>query len=184
MEDLRSIPVVPLKFLFDSVLPPLPDALNFKKLQVDLHSKKLVRENGWRGFKSPPKDSKGHESRVFRPLVKMFNEIVVEVVSQDKTSSPALRMQRSPDSAPFSKRVNSSKPDGFLELLERKSVDNDVGTSNWEDIPVSMEFKKFESAADVHDVGLMLVHLCLLIILCAFPESSQDHLEPTPHDAK
>jgi hypothetical protein len=161
MEDLRSIPVVPLKFLFDHVLPPLPSTLDLHKLQASLRSENVAQENGWRGFEIPPKGSEKQESVVFQPLVRVFND-VLKLAKRDKTLSPVLRMRHSPNSAPFSKRANSSKPDGFLELLERKSVDTEVGKSNWEDIPVSMEFKKSDSDAENHDVSLVFVCLDLL----------------------
>jgi hypothetical protein len=161
MEDLRSIPVVPLKFLFDHVLPPLPSTLELRRLQASLRSENVARENGWRGFETPPKGSEGQESVVFQPLVRVFND-VLRLAKPDNNLSPVLQMRHTPHSAPFSKRANSSRPDGFLELLERKSVDTEVGKSNWEDIPVSMEFKKSDSDAESHDVCLVFVCLDLL----------------------
>jgi hypothetical protein len=51
---------------------------------------------------------------------------------------------------------------------------------------VSIGFKKFDSDADMQDVGLMFVLLELLhsYIRCTSLESSQDHLELTPYDAQ
>jgi hypothetical protein len=161
MQDLRSVPVVTPEFLFSNVLPSIPSSVDLGKLKVKLRSENVVRKTGWRGFETPPIDSTKHESLVFKPLIGVFDD-VLKSVSPDKTLSAVFRMQHSPDSAPFSKRASSSKPDGFLELLQRKSVDTGVGKSNWEDIPVSMEFKKSDSDRDTHDVSPMFVYLALL----------------------
>jgi hypothetical protein len=152
-----TVSVVKPDFLFDKVLPHLPPNLDFEKLQLDLRSNNVVQENGWRGFKASPEDldsqgHHGHKCCVFRPLVNLFNDIV-RLASDDNRLLPVLRIQHTPNPTPFSKRTHSSKPDGFLELLERKSVDTEVGTSNWEDIPVSIEFKKIDSDEDKQDVG-------------------------------
>jgi hypothetical protein len=72
---------------------------------------------------------------------------------------------------------------GFLELLERRITNTIVGKSDWGDIPVSIEFQKFD--ADMYDVGLMLlISSCCTHIRCTSLESSQDHLELTPYDAQ
>ena len=184
MQDLRSVPLITLEFLFDNVLPPIPSSVDLKTLKRKLRSENLVRENGWRGFETPPKDSKDIESMAFSPFVQVFDDVLKSVL-QDKTLSAVLQMKHCPDSAPLSQRANSSRPDGFLELLDRNSVDTDVEKSNWEDIPVSMEFKKSNSDKDQHDVRLMLAYLDPLThIRCPVLESSQDHLELTPYDAQ
>ena len=161
MQDLRSVPVVRLEFLFSNILPPIPPTVDLDKLKVNLCSEDVVRKYGWRGFETPPNGSQKYERIVFQPLVGVVND-VLKSVSRDSTLSAVLRMHYSPDSAPFSKRANSSRPDGFLELLERKSVDTEIGKSNWEDIPVSMEFKKYDSNKDKNDVSLMFVYLDML----------------------
>ena len=182
MQDFHSVPVVPPGFLFNSVLPPVPPTVNLDNLKVNLRSENVVRKHGWRGFETPPNDSQKYERFVFQPLVGVFND-VSKSVSRDKTLSAVLRMQHNPDSPPLSNRVNSSRPNGFLELLERKSVDTEVGKSNWEDIPVSMEFKKSDSNKNKHDVSLMFVYPDMLYSYSML-ESSKDHLELTPYDAQ
>ena len=161
MEDLRAIPVVSLKFLFDHVLPPLPSTLELHKLHASLRSENVVQENGWLGFETPPTESQKREDLIFEPLISVF-DAMLELVKRDKTLSPVLKMRHTPNSAPFSKRANGSRPDGFLELLERKSVDTEIGKSNWEDIPVSMEFKKSDSYGEKCDVSPMFICLDLL----------------------
>jgi hypothetical protein len=161
MQGLSSVPVVAPEFLFDKVLPPLPPTLDLDKLQLTLRSENVIQKYGLRGFKISPKDStghRGHESRVFRPLVNLFNDIV-KFASEDNILSPVLRMQHTSNPMPLSERTGNSQPDGVLELLERESVNTDVGKSNWGDIPVAIELTKFDSDADMCDVGLMLVYL-------------------------
>jgi hypothetical protein len=165
MQDLRSVPVVPTEFLFSHVLPPVPPTVDLENLKANLRSKNVVRKIGWRGFETPPNNSKNKDSLVFQPLVGVFNN-VLESVPRDETLSAVLQMKLGPDSAPFSKRTNKSRPDAFLELLKRKSVDADVRQSNWEDISVSMEFKKSDSDRDKHDVSQLFVYLCLLYSFC------------------
>ena len=165
MQDLRSVPVVPIKFLFSHVLPPVPPTVDLDKLKANLRSKNVVRKNGWRRFETPPNNSKKKGSLVFQPLVDVFND-VLESVPRDETLSAVLQMKLSPDSAPYSKRTNRSRPDAFLELLKRKSVDANVSKSHWEDISVSMEFKKSDSDRDKHDVSQLFVYLYLLYSFC------------------
>jgi hypothetical protein len=160
MHDLGSAAVITPDFLFDNVLPPIPSSVDLKRLHRELRSGDVIRKNGWRDFETQPKRSKRRESQAFSPLVKLFNDIV-ESVPKDHALSAVLKMTHSPDFAPLSKRANSSRPDGFLELLKPRSLNTDPGKSNWEDIPVSMEFKKSNSSRDVHDVRLTLAYLNL-----------------------
>ena len=163
MQDLRSVPVISHKFLFDNVLPPVPSSVNLQMLKEDLRSGDVVRNNGWRGFETQPKNSQQTESDTFSPLVQVFNDIVESVV-KDKTLSVVLKMNHSPNFAPLSRRANSSKPDGYLELVNRMSIDTDAEKTNWEDIPVSMEFKKSTSSKDTHDVRPTRLSRSILLI--------------------
>ena len=165
MLDLHSVPVVSLEFLFNNVLPPVPPTVDLEKLKANLLSKNVVRKNGWRGFETPPNNFRKKEGLVFQPFVRVFND-VLKSVSRDETLSAVLQMKHSPDPTPFSKRTNKSRPDAFLELLKRKSVNVDVRNANssWEDISVSMEFKKSDSHRDKHDVSgnVSFISTCLL----------------------
>ena len=64
----------------------------------------------------------------------LFNHIV-NSVSQGNSLLLRLRIHHTRNPTPLSMRTNNSSPDGFLELLQPKSVDTDVGKTHWEDIP-------------------------------------------------
>ena len=155
VQDLPSVPLIPHDFLFDKVLPPIPSSVDLEILKRDLRSEDVVRKNGWRGFETQPKNSTQTESEAFSPLVQVFNDVLKWV---KPALQPVLKMTHSSDFATLSKRANSSQPDGLLKL---RSVNTNPGKSNWEDIPVSMEFKKSNSIGNVHDVHLTLAHLNL-----------------------
>jgi hypothetical protein len=67
-----------------NVLPPIPSSVDLKTLKRKLRSENLVRDDGWRGFETPPKDSKDIESLVFSPLVQVLDDVLKSVL-QDKT---------------------------------------------------------------------------------------------------
>jgi hypothetical protein len=145
MEDLQLIRVVPVPFLLENVLPKLPESFNMERVTLSLQSADIIdRDGNWNGFPSPKK-AKCREEAAFLPLQKIYDGIVKAV-----GLNPVLAMKHNPNYSPLSERANTSRPDAILKLVKRKSLKG--AKDDWEDIPVSMEFKKKDTDKDIQDV--------------------------------
>jgi hypothetical protein len=155
MEDLHSIPVVSAASLLDSVLPSPPPSFDIGKVKLQLDIDGVTNQAGWAAFGDTPKNSSAHESVAFQPLQVVFDKIIECTSNLHSGLKKVLEMKHNPSRAPLSSRENASRPDSILELLLKLSVTECVeASSNWEDIPLSMEFKKGDSEKDRHDVGM------------------------------
>jgi hypothetical protein len=154
MEDLHSVPVVSLAFFLEKVLPSPPTSFDLEKVKKQLNTAGLTTGIGWKGFRTRPKSNKAHESTAFRGLQDVYDGVVKSTLNSHDGYEQVLQMKHNPNCAPLSKRVDMSRPDSFLELLRRLSVAvNEEDNSNWEDIPVSMEFKKGDGEKERCDVS-------------------------------
>jgi hypothetical protein len=153
MEDLHSVPIVSLAFFLEKVLPS-PASFDLEKVKKQLNTDGLTTGIGWKGFRTRPKSSKAEESTAFRALQDVYDGVVKSTLNSHDGYAQVLQMKYNPNRAPLSKRVDMSRPDSFLELLMRLSVAvNEKDNFNWEDIPVSMEFKKGDGEKERFDVS-------------------------------
>jgi hypothetical protein len=155
MQDLHDIPVVSLVFFLVYLLPSLPTSFDIEKVKTQLNTDGVTTGTGWKAFKQRPKNSKAVESAVFRALQDVYDGAANSTLKLHGECEQVLQMKHNPDNSPLSQRVDMSRPDSILELLRRLSVTVNKGNdSNWEDIPVSMEFKKGDGEKERFDVSV------------------------------
>ncbi|KAF9236556.1 hypothetical protein BU15DRAFT_49861 [Melanogaster broomeanus] len=143
LRDLQSVFIVDLSYFKAAVLPPFPDKADIKLIRSSLTSSKTLTPAGrWAAFDVDPKSAPRNEDAVFRGLGSVFEDIVKVV--QTSVGHPTLQLELNPSVAPQSERSNSSRPDGYLRLVKKKSVSStpDLRKDSWDDIAVSFEFKK------------------------------------------
>ncbi|KAI5993484.1 hypothetical protein EDD15DRAFT_2529981 [Pisolithus albus] len=151
LRDLRQIPSVSLDYFESRVLPPLPQGVDVTKIQESaVWSKKLQR---WAAFEKDPKNSGKSEDDAFKPLAQVFDAVVREARKTIGDRETTLKYGSRPAKSPISERSNSTRPDAYLLLREKKSIDDKTDTSNdsWNDIAVSFEFKKGTGEKDRED---------------------------------
>jgi hypothetical protein len=140
IEDLGSVPVVPVDFFLHSVLPPVNDDI-LLRIKKNLTRNKTIKNNKWSIFPKAPSLTRKNEFNAFRPLTTLFSRIV-------KANSPlvsSLDFVYKPNSAPISERNNASRPDAHLQLKQTRSLatgpTSAASQSHWEDIVVAIELK-------------------------------------------
>ena len=154
MEDLHDLPVVSLAFFLEYLLPSLPASFDIKKVKTQLNKDGVTTGKAWKAFKQRPKNSNDAESAVFRALKSVYDGVANSTLKSHNGYKQVLKMKYNPNKSPLSERVDMSRPDSILELLIKLSVANDEqDKSNWENIPVSMEFKKGDGEKDKSDVS-------------------------------
>ena len=142
IEDLGDIPLVSVEFFTSNVLPPIRDNI-LVNIKASLVAKKHIEENRWSGFPQSPKATGLVETQAFSAFPIMVDHIV-QTASTFIDSKPTLEFVYKPNEAPVSERNNATRPDGQLELKDKKSV-GEVSSSgeksHWEDIVLPCEFK-------------------------------------------
>ncbi|KAI5993502.1 hypothetical protein EDD15DRAFT_2529998 [Pisolithus albus] len=155
LRDLGEIPSVSLDYFESHALPPLPQGVDVTKIQESLRdaavwSKDLQR---WAVFTTNPKKSRKSEHDAFKPLSQVFNAVVREARKTIGDRKATLMYASRRTKSPASERSNSTRPDAYLLLREKKSIDDKTDTSNdsWNDIAVSFEFKKGTGEEDCEE---------------------------------
>ncbi|KAI5996896.1 hypothetical protein F5J12DRAFT_725499 [Pisolithus orientalis] len=153
---LGAIPQVPLEYFKSAALPPLRKQIDIGKIKTSLEGAEAwSRHSGWTAIKEP-KLSGVSEEETLEPLSKVFDAVVCEA-AKDLHTPATLRFVSRPTQSPHSDLPDSSLPDAYLLLLEKKSVDipgakkNSAKNSDhdsWYDIAVSFEFKKSDGTAE------------------------------------
>ncbi|KAI6154649.1 hypothetical protein BKA82DRAFT_1005590 [Pisolithus tinctorius] len=151
---------VSLDYFKSAALPPLHVQIGIAEIKTSLETTQVLsRDSGWTAFKKEPKVSGVSEEEVFRPLSKVFEAIVDEAGKVAHTSARLDFVSR-PAHSPHSDRSNSTRPDAYLLLVEKKSVGVQEAKKNeakgsdhdsWDDIAVSFEVKKSDEAAERED---------------------------------
>ncbi|KAI5994284.1 hypothetical protein F5J12DRAFT_962663 [Pisolithus orientalis] len=160
LNDLGAIPQVSLDYFKSAALPPLHAEIGIAEIKTSLEaSQVLSRDSGWTAFKKEPKVSGVSEEQAFGPLSAVFEAIVSEAGRVAHTSA-RLEFVSRPAHSPRSDRSNSTRPDAYLLLVEKKSVGVQEAKKNeaegsdhdsWDDIAVSFEFKKGDGTAERED---------------------------------
>jgi len=145
LRDLDHVAVVPLDYFNTAVLPPLHPRINIGEIESRLtNSRVLSMKSGrWAAFPRDPEKEASHEDTVFGGLCLVFDAIVQAAQGITGTASKLSFVQK-PATPPMSERTNTSRPDAYLLLVNKKSVGKYAKRSVhcWDDIAVSFEFKK------------------------------------------
>ncbi|KAI6111275.1 hypothetical protein F5141DRAFT_1046996 [Pisolithus sp. B1] len=153
LSDLGEIPSVSLEYFKSAALPPLRQQIDVTKLKESLQRDATVWSNTskrWAEFETDPKKSGKHKGETFKSLSKVFDAVVREA-SKTAGTPAKLRFASRPMEAPKSGRTNSTRPDAYLLLVDKKTVDVPEGKKahaseelpdSWDDIAVSFEFTK------------------------------------------
>ncbi|KAI5981469.1 hypothetical protein EDC04DRAFT_2916514 [Pisolithus marmoratus] len=152
LRDLGDIPSVSLDYFKSAALPPLHEQIDVGKIKESLQRDADVwsqASNQWAGFAKEPKDSELSEDMTFKPLSNVFDAVVRGAATAANTQAK-LRFVSRPSESPLSERSNATRPDAYLLLVKKKSIDaqvnkdhvKDSNINSWDDIVVSLEFKK------------------------------------------
>ncbi|KAI6016909.1 hypothetical protein BKA83DRAFT_4329447 [Pisolithus microcarpus] len=155
LRDLGEIPSVSLDYFESHALPPLPQGVDVTEIKESLRHAAVWSKGPrrWAVFKRNPKKSTKSEDEAFNPLSQVFDAVIHEARQTIGNRETTLIYASRPTKLPTSERSNSTRPDAFLLLREKKSIDDKTDTSNdsWNDIAVSFEFKKGTGEEDRKD---------------------------------
>ncbi|KAG1884539.1 hypothetical protein F4604DRAFT_1574269 [Suillus subluteus] len=145
LADLGRYLQVPFDCLVKYVgtMPSQQDLQRIRNNLTNTESKILTDDESglrWTDF-TPPAKSKGSEENVFKPLGRIISEILAEVPDR------GVSFLANPNGTPLSRRNNTSRPDGYLVLSDKKTKSK----MHWFDIPVPFEFKKEQDTESLRD---------------------------------
>ncbi|KAI6038241.1 hypothetical protein EDC04DRAFT_3113831 [Pisolithus marmoratus] len=132
LRDLGDIPSVSLDYFKSAALPPLCGQINIDKIKQSLQRDADIWSQAstqWVGFAKEPKDSEKSEDMTFRPLSNIFDAVVREA-SKVANTKTKLRFVSRPSESPLSERSNATRPDAYLLLVEKKSIDAQLNKKN------------------------------------------------------
>ncbi|KAI5993493.1 hypothetical protein EDD15DRAFT_2367230 [Pisolithus albus] len=163
LRDLGEIPSVSLDYFESHALPPLPQGVDVTKIKESLRDAAIWCEGSqrWAVFKRNPKRSRKREDNAFiNPLSLVFDAVVREARQTIGNRETTLMYASRPTKLRTSERSNSTRPDAYLLLREKKSIDDKTDTSNdsWNDIAVSFEFRKGTGEEDRKDKVISSLH--------------------------
>ncbi|KAH7904218.1 hypothetical protein BJ138DRAFT_1019438, partial [Hygrophoropsis aurantiaca] len=145
---------VPLDYFQEAFLPPLQ--ISADALKVSLTNEGVLNQVGrWTHFPNNPAADPQREEPAFEPLEAIFGA-VIRLAQPLVGRGPTLEFRRNPTVPPQCTRTNTSRPDAYMLVLNKKSVDDptkppvDLRVS-WDDIAVSLEYKKKHGADDRDD---------------------------------
>ncbi|KIJ07933.1 hypothetical protein PAXINDRAFT_139592 [Paxillus involutus ATCC 200175] len=146
LRDLELVPiqVVPFDYVLRSILPPLRSGIDIKSIRSSLTASRTLTEDGqWAAFPVTPRNDGREEQAVFEGLQPVFTAIIEEA-RKTAERSPTVHLVKNPT------KNNSSRPDAYLLMEDKKSVQSQSGDSqdSWDDIAVSLEFKKDKSRSE------------------------------------
>ncbi|KAF8841825.1 hypothetical protein BDN67DRAFT_1010350 [Paxillus ammoniavirescens] len=132
LRDLHRIPIISLSDFQRFILPPLPSGITTASIRSALLTDSVLNQNGgWAAFTDNPSKDSRREEAVFEGLQTVFDAIITKV--QNTTQGcPTVRLVNDLTATPQSARNNSSRPDAYLLMKDKKSVPS----------AVSFEFKK------------------------------------------
>ncbi|KAH7912084.1 hypothetical protein BJ138DRAFT_1112622 [Hygrophoropsis aurantiaca] len=150
MEDLQYSTIVPLDYFQEAFLPPLLQ-IDLDALKASLTKDGVLNQVGrWTHFPKNPAADPQREEPAFEPLEAIFNDVIRlarPLVGRD----PTLEFRRNPTVPTSSTRTNTSRPDAYMLLVNKKSVADPTKSAavasvdprvSWDDIAVSFEYKK------------------------------------------
>ena len=146
-----SIPEIDINTFTESFLPPLPSQVDASEIFGELIDSSFLCSRGeqglyWAPFETEPTKSSLSEAATFIKFREIYDK-VIENALETRTAKLSLN----PNRAPFSKRAHDTRPDGYM-ILREPSVEGREKDC-WEDVAVTMEFKKDNDEASCTDVG-------------------------------
>ncbi|KAI0086803.1 hypothetical protein BDY19DRAFT_995547 [Irpex rosettiformis] len=180
MTDINlKVPLVPLSYFKDHLLPPLHDQLDVAAIVDRLWKAKAIYEpdaeddsmetskKRWTLFPTDPVASKKFkEDAVFSPFAQLADAVAKQANSLfhelgvDPVPEQTVTFLCNPTMTPEStNRQNSSKPDSYGVLIKRSvdTGDEKLKAPHWDDIAVPGEKKKHSRAADFNDNNAKLL---------------------------
>ncbi|KAF9230900.1 hypothetical protein BU15DRAFT_83049 [Melanogaster broomeanus] len=179
LQDLQHLPTVSLDYFQRAILPELLPGIDIDAIRDSLIKSSIwTKDEGWANFHSEPcqesapsedagssevssemscpepREDPRHEEVVFEGLERIFDDIVNHARAvAPQSPSPTLDLVAKPSKSPASHRNNSSRPDAYLLLKDKKSkfMSTTDDKDHWDDIAVSFEFKKGSSEGDRTD---------------------------------
>jgi len=154
LKGLGPIPIAPLDYFNSAVLPPLHPGIDVQKIERALQASGHILSGKGHEYQSTPNKDSANEADYYQCLCNVFNAAVAQAEEDTMTSAKVEFIQK-PNSVPVSERINTSKPDGYLLLKEKRSISTLDAESrdSWDDIAVPFEFKKSDTEKDRQDVG-------------------------------
>ncbi|KAG2132351.1 hypothetical protein DEU56DRAFT_739542 [Suillus clintonianus] len=126
----------------------MPSQQDLQRIRNNLTESKILTddESGlrWTDF-TPPATSKVSEENVFKPLGRIIAEILPD--SDSEVPNRGVSFIANPNVAPLSQRNNTSRPDGYLVVSNKKTQPK----MHWFDIAVPFEFKKERGIGSLRD---------------------------------
>ena len=153
-----SIPELDVDTFIASLLPPLPDGVNIEEIVEELiGSNDLVmlptaKRFYWSAFPTDPANSGSTENKTFAALINVYNAVMKDVPANLQANKAISKLVSNPDRVPYSQRTHRTRPDAYM-ILNESSVNSEHEYYYWEDVAVTMEFKKSNSDNDRSDVG-------------------------------
>jgi hypothetical protein len=163
-------PVAEVKFeqFVDQVLPPFDARLANIEGQVlgngtsTMSSLISGTPSRWTHFPKDPSQTTGTENQVFKPLVRLWDDIIK--IAENSVNPPPVA--QNPNQSQASERPNSSRPDGVTLLKETTivtaPVPTEMGRQPWEDTACPWQYKKTKSRANSSDVRGQGLHFYLV----------------------
>lgn len=147
---------MPLNYFDSAVLPPLPPGIDVQNIERALQVSGHILSGRWLGYQSSPNKDSANEAKsdYYQRLCNVFNAVVAQA-EEDTMTSAKVEFIHKPNSVPISEQMNTSKPDGYLLLKEKRSISfSDSETrDSWDDIAVAFEFKKSNTDKVRQDVS-------------------------------
>ncbi|KIN96406.1 hypothetical protein M404DRAFT_246366 [Pisolithus tinctorius Marx 270] len=141
--------VAPLKHFKSAALPPLCEQVHIVNINVALrrHTRVWSRRLGrWSSFDINPKDLRNPAEEVLKVLSDIFGAVIQEA---EKTAGKAkLRFGLRPKTIRGPERIETSFPDAYLLLADKRSLEEDAGVDSWHDIAVSFGLKQDAGVSD------------------------------------
>jgi hypothetical protein len=124
----------------------MPSPQDLQQIRINLTKCEILTddESGlrWTDF-TPPATLKVSEENAFKPL----GPIIAKILAEFRNSG--VSFLANPNGTPLSERNNTSRPDGYLVLNNKKPEPK----LHWFDVAVPFEFKKAQDRQSLRDVS-------------------------------
>jgi hypothetical protein len=161
-----------------NVLPPV-DHERLEAVRANLPAN-LITDSCWTLFPTNPDQCSEHETHLFAPLLELWNAIISHMPADIQT---IVEMKNNPSHKKISERAHSIFPDGSLKLISSKTtliakpISDQLGDLDaWEDIIVTIEYKKKDNPTTRHNASRLTYHCRIHKIIHYVSEFCQDYL--------
>ncbi|KAK2459545.1 hypothetical protein APHAL10511_008424 [Amanita phalloides] len=155
LDNFRSVQEIDIQTFITSFLPPCPSGINlqgiFRSLHYSLGLQRIRGHEGasyyWDVFETEPAAFTVAEGATFDKLMEIYNAVIEEAAISRETRITKLCLN--PNKVPSLNRTHATRPDGCM-ILTRPCMGDHVQDC-WEDVAVTMEFKKRNDEFDCID---------------------------------